>query len=443
MPVRLKIVEGPKQGQIFEFDPHDRFVFGRDGAANCQIEGDPAVSRFHFLLEVNSEAMRLKDLGSTNGTIVNGYLIGGYSSEAPGELTCDIYDGALVRVGRTTFEVSIVPDDEPADPLPEMDMAQTEMGTSDDLPGTAEERFPGFRILEFLGEGGMSHVYLALHLATGKQVALKEMIPQVQVSEFNRALFLREMETTQNLRHPKIIECIESGSAGNAFFMAMEYAAGGDLKQYAKANSGKLNHEDALRMMRDALEGMAFAHANGFVHRDLKPPNILLVWEGDRWVAKIADLGFAKNFENAGMSGFTMTGTFAGTPAYMPREQLMDYKRVGPPSDVFSLGATFYNLLTGECPYNLRANADPLKEILAGNIVPITERDPDTPPGIARMIEKALALDPSERYADAGEMLEALDNFIKTGNPEHGDQTALEGYLRWISSCCGRMFHGG
>ena len=164
--------------------------------------------------------------------------------------------------------------------------------------------------------------------------------------------------------------------------------------------------------MLQTLQGLAFAHKQDFVHRDVKPQNILLRGRTRAWNARLADLGLAKNFEQAGFSGLTMTGEQSGTYQFMPREQVTDFKRIKPVSDVWAMGATCYYLLTGAFPRNHLATQDQIDVILHGEIMPIHIRDQSIPKAIAEVINRSLALEVSERYQDAEEMYEALKKVL-------------------------------
>lgn len=164
--------------------------------------------------------------------------------------------------------------------------------------------------------------------------------------------------------------------------------------------------------MVQALEGLAYVHQRGHVHRDLKPENILLAGQRKNRVARIGDLGLAKNFEKAGFSGMTLTGVYAGTPVYMPREQLTNFKYVKPPSDVWSIAATFYVMLTGMLPRDFPKGKDPMEVILHGQIVPVAKRDRNIPKGLAGVVDQALSANAKDRFPDAGAMLAALRKAI-------------------------------
>jgi serine/threonine protein kinase len=175
-----------------------------------------------------------------------------------------------------------------------------------------------------------------------------------------------------------------------------------------EANGGRLAPAVAMPIMLQALEGLAFAHSNGVVHRDLKPQNILLSGTTTQPTAKLADMGLAKNFDKAGFSGMTVTGAFAGTPVFMPKEQLTNFKYVKPVTDVWSMGATFYNMLSGDTPRDFPRGCDQIEVVLRGEIVPLSKRVPGIPKGISAVLDKAIQASPKERFVDAREMLAAL-----------------------------------
>jgi serine/threonine protein kinase len=154
-----------------------------------------------------------------------------------------------------------------------------------------------------------------------------------------------------------------------------------------------------------ALEGLAAAHEAGFVHRDIKPDNVLL---GEDGAPRLADFGLAKSFQQAGLSGLTATGAVAGTFEFMPREQLTSYRQARPTTDVWSMAATIYYLLTGQYARDFAARSDPLAVILRGGVVPLRQRDPSVPDDLATVIDRALDDEPSRRFPTARELVTAL-----------------------------------
>ncbi|MCU0242945.1 MAG: serine/threonine protein kinase, partial [Vicinamibacteria bacterium] len=168
----------------------------------------------------------------------------------------------------------------------------------------------------------------------------------------------------------------------------------------------------AAPLILQALDGLAHAHQKGFIHRDLKPENLLLADTAGRQI-KISDFGLAKNFVVAGLSGMTATGDYAGTFSYMPREQITSFRALKPVSDVWSLGATLYFVLTGRHARDFGPDRDPLQVILGTPCVPIRNRDPRIPAAVAAVIDRALADTILERYASAEEFKLALERALQ------------------------------
>jgi len=434
--VTLLVTAGPIRGQRFEYAAHDTFLFGRSPECHAQLSAsDASTSRHHFLLEVNPPAARLRDLGSLNGTHVNGVRYGGReASETPEEGAqrdypqVDLKDGDEVRVGATVFRVSVEAPAVCCDcgrPIPEVERAacayvagtllcpecrrRTE-GLRREPGGAVPERpagtvIGGYQVEAVLGKGGNGIVYRARRCADGAGVALKVLLPQVVVDEEARDLFLREIDVTRSLLHPNIVELLDYGSDGEGFFFAMEFCPGGSVYAQLKREGQPLAIAVAGRIVLQALEGLAFAHSKGFVHRDIKPDNLLLGADGE---AKLADFGLAKSFQQAGLSGMTATGAVMGTFHFMPREQITNFRQMRPASDVWSMAATFYFLLTLQYARDFASYRDPLAAILRGGVVPLRDRDPWIPDQLAAVVDRALADDPARRYADAGELRDAL-----------------------------------
>lgn len=267
-------------------------------------------------------------------------------------------------------------------------------------------RLGGYVVERELGRGGMGVVY-QVRDRDGRALALKVLLSQRSVSAGERAAFLREVKLLRELDHERCVRFLDEGAAGDGFFFVMELCPGGCVGGLMKARGGRLSLAEARPIMRDALSGLAAIHAAGIVHRDLKPPNILLSAPGGR--AKISDFGLAKRFEDAGFSGMTLTGAASGTPSFMPREQVINFKYVRPSADIWSMGASFYNMLTGAVPYRFRTGKDPIRTILQEKVVPIRERARGLSEAVAAVIDRAVAIDPTERHSSAEAFLQALD----------------------------------
>ena len=268
--------------------------------------------------------------------------------------------------------------------------------------------FPGYRIVKRLEAGGFGAVYLAERDRDRCPVAIKVMLSRIAVDDDARRKFAQEITLLKNLRHPHIVELLDFKAEGSAFYFVMEYCPGGSVARCMTELGGKIPLPTAWPIMLHALAGLAHAHQSGVVHRDLKPGNILLAGTPTQPSAKIADLGLAKNFEQAGFSGMTLTGAYAGTPVFMPREQLTNFKYVKPSADVWSLGATFYNMLTGQLPRNFPKGDDPVDIILKNEVIPIRQRAPALPATLAAILDQALQPNAKDRFANATEMLAAM-----------------------------------
>lgn len=446
--VHIAITAGPMTGKAFTFEEHDTFLFGRLEECHCRLPDDGQVSRRHFIVEVNPPDARIRDFGSLNGTHVNEKKIGSREKgETPEQGQKRKYpevglkDGDVIKVGQTVLTVTIEADKATGPALCarcgkdvaeemggrrqgsyiclacrqsiEMDPAQIlmEMLAKVEGKGKPKEGLPviaGYRIKRRIGVGGFGAVYLAERETDKHPVAIKVMLARVAVDEDARRKFTQEIELLKNLRHPHIVTVLDSGSAGSAFYFVMEYCQGGSVADYMEANGGRLAPSVAMPIMLQALEGLAFAHSKGVVHRDLKPQNILLSGTFAQPTTKLADMGLAKNFDKAGFSGMTVTGAFAGTPVFMPKEQLTNFKYVKPVTDVWSMGATFYNMLSGDTPRDFPRGCDQIEVVLRGEIVPLSKRVPGIPKGISAVLDKAIQACPKERFVDAREMLAAL-----------------------------------
>lgn len=438
--VTLTITTGPEAGMSLVYEQYNTLLLGRRKDCQICLPEDIFISRHHLLLEINPPEIRLRDLGSLHGTFINGQKYGGRQKhESPAEgsrhaLTqVDLHDGDKVKTGQTTFLVRVehVPASSATrfcllceDPITDMSDAgeQAHLCVNCRSRGSPEAikiilasrsltrnslPLPDYTDVEELSKGPLGLVYLARRVNDGQQVVIKALPARVAVNEQTRQRFLREMDATRALRHRHIITCLDSGSLHGLFYFVLEYCEGGDTSALMKSRGGTLSLEEARPILLQTLKALAFAHRQGFVHRDLKPQNILLRGKAGQWSTRLADLGLAKNFEQAGLNGLTLTNEQFGTPFFMPHEQM---KHFTPASDVWAMGATCYYILTGTFPRNHGDARDQMKVILEDEAIPIRDRDPHIPQPIARVIDRALAYDESTRYQHAAEMHIALKN---------------------------------
>jgi serine/threonine protein kinase len=338
-------------------------------------------------------------MASTNGTSVNGKKVS----------TTDLKHGDAIRAGRTAFAVAI----EQIEPTPEPPSLdhhdrswptrhEPESAPTVDHPDLATlPAIPGFRVDRELGKGGMGAVYLAQDEASGELVALKTIIPAIVGSQGMVARFLREASILRQLDHPNIIRFRSIGQAEGRLYFAMDYAPGTDAARLVR-KSGPLSIPQAVRIARQALEGLDYAHARGFVHRDIKPHNILLTKVEGQVRVKVADFGLARIYQSSPMSGLTMMGEAGGSTHYMPPEQILDFRQAKPAADLYSLAATLYYLLTGKKIHDYpEGNRQALMMILHEDPVPVRSRRGEIPEPLAEVIHRALAHYPDGRFPDA------------------------------------------
>jgi eukaryotic-like serine/threonine-protein kinase len=428
MPAKvvLTITQGQLSGTKYTYEDREVCTIGRHKDCNVRLPSDAEhaqVSRYHCLLDINPPFIRVRDLGSGNGTYVNGQRVGAQAQEkTPETLERDLVDGDLLQIGYTAFQVNIE-DTENADNL----LARSQFTPPDnrqaadnllalaagDHPSLAGIR--GYTIVKLLGSGKCGAVYLAQNDANEEMVALKVMLPQMAVNDRAVKMFIREMSNTQALRHPNVVRTFEYGEAENIFYFTMECCLEGNVSDFIQRQGGKVPLNIAISITLQVLAGLEYTHnavlpavrladgsigeGQGLVHRDLKPANIFLSRTGDKTLAKIGDYGLAKAFELAGMSGQTLTGQkgVMGTPSFMSRQQLLNTKYVQPAVDVWAAAACLYNMLTGVPPRNF-GKRDPLQVILLDGAVPILEREPNLSPTLAKVIDQALFEDPSNHH---------------------------------------------
>jgi serine/threonine-protein kinase len=222
---------------------------------------------------------------------------------------------------------------------------------------------------------------------------------------------MREIQVAAALDHPNIVRFLESGTNNGAVYLVSEFVEGSDAARLADAQGGRLPLREALDIVEQSLDALAYAHSKGYIHRDIKESNILVSGTSGNFTAKLTDFGLAKSFTQSGMSGITMAGDMAGTFAYMPPEQIRDFRNVRPTSDIYAIGMTAYSLLAGDTALDLGANGDiagTVKAIFEGKVIPLRQRVAEVPQQVAEIIERALAKDPANRWQSAAAMRTAF-----------------------------------
>jgi serine/threonine-protein kinase len=285
-----------------------------------------------------------------------------------------------------------------------------------DLPEGLREALAGrYRIERELGRGGMATVYLARDLRHDRPVALKVLHPDLARS-LGPDRFQREIRLAARLQHPHILTVLDSGAGGptgsgaDALWFTMPFVEGETLRDRLRREK-QLPVDDAVRIAREAADGLGYAHGHGVIHRDIKPENILL----SAGHALVADFGIARAL-SAGAEGrdggaearLTETGLAMGTPAYMSPEQAAGERELDARTDVYSLGVVLYEMLAGEPPFTGPTAQAIAARRLSGEAPSVRQLRPSVPPGVEQAIRRAMAAVPADRYASAGELARAL-----------------------------------
>jgi serine/threonine-protein kinase len=266
-------------------------------------------------------------------------------------------------------------------------------------------------LLERLGEGSMGRVFKAQHRLMGRLVALKLIAPAYASRAKSIARFRRELRLIGRLDHPNIVRAYDAAQFGDCFYLVMEYARGQSLDRVYESR-GPLPPEDVIEYAAQAALGLAHAHAQGIVHRDVKPSNLLLTSDGQ---IKVLDLGLGILIDADDQSSFaTAAGRAVGTIDFMSPEQASGVDVDGR-SDCFALGCTMYILMTGRLPFPADTDLKRLVRRLEGPPVPITDHLPDLPPAVVQVLDKLLARELEDRFQTATEAAAALRALLQDG----------------------------
>ena len=275
--------------------------------------------------------------------------------------------------------------------------------------------FPGYEVIEKLGQGGMGEVYRVRNLELRREEAIKRIRSSRFASEEERAMFRREAEAVAKVRHPGIVQIHRVGEAEECPFFAMEFVSGGTLAR--KVGDQAMTPAEAAEMVRRLAEALNTAHQQRLVHLDLKPDNVLLTPEGD---PKIADFGLAGAIED---DNTVLRDWVGGTPGYMAPEQIdAGSQPIGPAADIFALGATLYRLLTGRPPVrfandgherSVRDWRGSLREAYARPIAPPRSISAQVPADLDAVCMRCLETDPQKRYPSAAALAEDLGRHLR------------------------------
>jgi serine/threonine-protein kinase len=250
----------------------------------------------------------------------------------------------------------------------------------------------GYELLTRLGRGAMGAVFLARQVSLDRKVAIKVLSSRLSKNQDYVRRFLREAQSAARLNHTNIISAIDVGDTGKYKYFVMEYAEGPTVGQLLE-RGGAIDEQRAFGIMLQVAQALAHAHQSGFVHRDVKPANIILTPSG---IAKLCDLGLAKEVEES--SGDTAEGQTLGTPDYISPEQARGDVDIDIRADIYSLGATLFHMVTGEVPFKGPNPAVVMTRHLTEPVPDAREVNPAVSPQAAQLIRKMMAKNRADRH---------------------------------------------
>jgi serine/threonine protein kinase len=302
-----------------------------------------------------------------------------------------------------------------------------------DLGRLAEALSDRYRVERELGAGGMATVYLAEDLRNQRRVAVKVLRSDLSAL-LGTERFLNEIRVTANLQHPHILPLFDSGEAEGRLFYVMPYVEGEALSERI-GREKQLPVEEAVRITREVAGALDYAHRHGVIHRDIKPANVLL----QDGTALVADFGIALAVRNAGGARLTETGLSLGTPYYMSPEQATGDRQLDARSDVYSLGAVLYEMLTGDPPHTGSTAQAVIAAVVTEQPRDVAARRPRLAPHVAEVVHRALEKLPADRYATAGDFARALEGPASTTGRTATYRAAKAAPRRWLPVALGLL----
>lgn len=398
MIARLVVIAGQDKGRQFILNTAGGPVlFGRSQQHAEHALNDPHVSRSHFQIEEKNGNYLLTDQGSSGGTCVNGRKVTQHQLKM----------GDVIRVGDTQLRLqteAALPEQEPGADAPR---SPTRL---EDLPG---QKLAHFQVQVMLAKGTSGCVFKALDTKEDRTVALKVLWPEFSKNDEEMQRFVRTMKTLLPLCHPNLVMVYGAGRSGPFCWVAMEFVEGENLTAVIKrvGSDGKLDWKYALRVATHLSRALNYAQQQQIIHRNITPRNILIRTADQQ--ALLGDLMLAKALEGTLANQITKPGELLGDVAYLSPERTKGTGEIDGRSDIFSLGATTYALLTGRPPFEGLSLIETVMKIRQSEANRPKEYQPSIPDAIENAVLKMLAKKPEERYQTAAELLAALERLAK------------------------------
>ena len=286
------------------------------------------------------------------------------------------------------------------------------------IEATRGQEIPGYQLLAKIGSGAMAMVFKARQLSLDRIVAIKVLPRKLSESAEYVTMFYKEGKAAAKLNHPNIVQAIDVGEAGGFHYFVMEFIEGHDLWDELQANgphARDFTERDALDVIIQIARALEHAHSHGLIHRDVKPKNIMLTMEGATPVAKLADMGLARSTEDVD-SAKAEAGRAYGTPYYISPEQIRGEVDIDFRADIYSLGATFYHVVTGRVPFDAETPVAVMRKHLSEPLVPPDHINTALSAGVGEVIEVMMAKDRCARYSSTSDLLLDLEA-IAEGRP--------------------------
>ncbi|HMN94922.1 MAG TPA: serine/threonine-protein kinase [Phycisphaerales bacterium] len=282
------------------------------------------------------------------------------------------------------------------------------------------QKIPGYRILKKLGSGAMATVFLARQLSLDRLVAIKVLPKKFSSNRKFIERFYKEGRAAAKLNDPNIVAAYDVGSAGDHHYFVMEYVDGETVYDRI-VQKKRFSEKEALEVIRQVASALQHAHERGFIHRDIKPKNIMLNRAG---TVKLADLGLARALSDK-EAAEAESGRAYGTPYYISPEQIRGQVDIGPPADIYGLGATFYHMVTGRVPFEGKNPSEVMHRHLKSELAPPDHINARISAGCAQIIEMMMAKDARDRYQNAADLTTDIE-LVLDGKPPHFAQSKLD-----------------
>jgi serine/threonine protein kinase len=401
----LTVREGSEVGRVYVIRMGQTFVVGRGRHAEIRLEDD-RVSRAHARLEFLEAGLTVTDLGSRNGSFLDGQPL-------PAEEPVLTQPEDALQIGSHVFLIKVIG-------LDDSSRRERERTRRLDAPNLPSDQFD---VLGQVGQGSTGRVYAAHQKLLDRRVAVKFLSEDCQLDTVAQARFVREGRVCVQIQSPFVVSVYDVRVANGRCYLIMEFVNGPTLQERL---SSRLPQPEALLVGEQVALGLAAAHANGVIHRDVKPANILLTATGD---AKLSDFGIAK--EARSLERLTATREGLGTLAYVSPEQALDARSVDARTDIYSLGATIYHAIAGLPPRQPKS-VEELMAMIHAPLPSLATACPSCPGEIADYVNGLLAKNRDHRPSDAAQVAHQLSRLRESHFPDCTLRNREAG--RWSSS---------